>query len=113
MTLSEVQIMLEVEVKLSAEYDHNVSCSMTFHTIVADVKGPDNEVACFFLCEHCLSMQLHSDGKLRHGRYVYLGYGYRNMIRLLRIAGVPLKSINVDGRSAEDFMAEFFPKEKV
>lgn len=100
------------EVILGVEYDHLHACSMTFHTITANVRGRDADEI-YLAASESPFIQCGDNGLLRHGYYVSIAFGYRNMIRILERHGVDIETIKVNDKSAKDFLVEFFPEEAV
>lgn len=90
-------------VTLTVDYNHQLKLSTTLHTIVATFEGPDSDC----LREALLLESYITSGEndtLRHGQYVYISYGYRNLITRLQRIGMLLDDILLEGSTAAEFL---------
>lgn len=98
-----------ITAKLSVEYgEHSTKLGSTRHTIVGTLDGPGVEQITDILTKDP-TVTRGEQGALRHGPYVFINYGYRNMIWRLREAGVPLDAIAVDEKPAAEFLKRMWP----
>ena len=101
--------MKETTATLSIDFNHAVGFR-TIHTIITELNGPDVEE----FTEKILKdpdVTSGENGTLRHGGYLSIAVGQRNMIRRLRSAGMSLDAIKLFKKPAADLLREYWPEE--
>lgn len=100
--------MSDTTVTLTVDYNHQLKISATLHTIVGTFEGPDSDRLRKALLKESYITSGEND-TVRHGQYMYIALGLRNMIFRLREVGMAWDEIYVEGGTADQFLEEVFP----